>query len=251
MDTDYSFTLHVTSPTWPTHFCETSISAPCLEPHPHQPNDIRHKNHRRLACCHSQARSNIHTNSLTLARTHIHTNSLSLTLSLTLARTHIHTNSLSLSNSGTHTHTHQLSLRNSVKWLKWCKRAVVNQTNTGTVSKAPPGNLRREGVECVYLDFPERLDAILNWTGLTCTVHAHTIPSQNIHDNDAAGVPHSKPCFLAPFLQTLTGYAAEGALFILAQLSTEIVSAGFMLSEPSIKLWKVLSAKQHSINACR
>ena len=162
-----------------------------------------------------------------LTGTHKHTHQ---PLSLTQARTHIHTNSLSLTLTQARTHIHTNSLMNSVKWLKWCEKAVVNQTNTGTVSKAPLGNLRRDGVECVYMDFPQRLDAILNWTGLTCTVHAHTIPSQNIHDNDVAGAPHSKPCFLAPFLQTLTGYAAEGALFILAQLSTEIVPTGFMLS---------------------
>ena len=48
--------------------------------------------------------------------------------------------------------------------LKGRERTVVNQTNTGTVSKATSGKILRDGVER-YMGFSEHIDTILNWTG--------------------------------------------------------------------------------------
>ena len=47
------------------------------------------------------------------------------------------------------------------------ERAIVNQTNIGTVSKATLGKLLRDGVECIIMGFSERIDIILNWTKWT------------------------------------------------------------------------------------
>ena len=46
--------------------------------------------------------------------------------------------------------------------LKGRKRAIVNQTNIGTVSKAALGKLLRDGVERIFMAFSERIDIILN-----------------------------------------------------------------------------------------
>ena len=46
--------------------------------------------------------------------------------------------------------------------LKGRKRAVVNQTNIGTVSKATLGKLLRDGVERTIMGFSGRIDTILN-----------------------------------------------------------------------------------------
>ena len=46
--------------------------------------------------------------------------------------------------------------------LKGRERAIVNQTNIGTVSKATLGTLLRDGVECIIMGFSESEDAILN-----------------------------------------------------------------------------------------
>ena len=45
--------------------------------------------------------------------------------------------------------------------LKGREKAIVNQTNTGTVSKATLGKPLRDGVDCI-LGFSERINIILN-----------------------------------------------------------------------------------------
>ena len=42
------------------------------------------------------------------------------------------------------------------------ERAIVNQTNIGTVSNATLGELLRDGVERIIMDFSERIETILN-----------------------------------------------------------------------------------------
>ena len=51
--------------------------------------------------------------------------------------------------------------------LKGQERAIVSQTNAGTVSKATLGKLLRDGVERTFMDFSEPADIILNWTELS------------------------------------------------------------------------------------
>ena len=46
--------------------------------------------------------------------------------------------------------------------LKGRERAIVNQTNIGTVPKATLGKLLRDGVECIFMGFSEHIDTILN-----------------------------------------------------------------------------------------
>ena len=46
--------------------------------------------------------------------------------------------------------------------LKGRERAIVNQTNIGTVSKTTLGKLLRDGVERIIMGFSERRDTILN-----------------------------------------------------------------------------------------
>ena len=53
--------------------------------------------------------------------------------------------------------------------LKVRERAIVSQTNTGTVSKATLGKLLRDGVERIIMGFSERTGTILNWTELNWT----------------------------------------------------------------------------------
>ena len=57
--------------------------------------------------------------------------------------------------------------RESVRWssLKGWERAIVNQTNIGTISKSTQGKLLRDGVEHTWA-FSECIDTILNWTEL-------------------------------------------------------------------------------------
>ena len=51
--------------------------------------------------------------------------------------------------------------------LKRQERTIVNQTKTGTVSKATLGKLLRDGVEhIIFMGFSECIDTILNWTEL-------------------------------------------------------------------------------------
>ena len=50
--------------------------------------------------------------------------------------------------------------------LKGRERAIVNQTNIGTVLKATLGKLQRDGVERIIYSFFERIDTILNSIGL-------------------------------------------------------------------------------------
>ena len=50
--------------------------------------------------------------------------------------------------------------------LKGRERAIVNQTNIGTVLKATLGKLLRDGVDRITDSFFERIDTILNSTGL-------------------------------------------------------------------------------------
>ena len=45
--------------------------------------------------------------------------------------------------------------------LKGRKRAIVSQTNIGTVSNAALGKLPRDGVERIIMGFSERIDTIL------------------------------------------------------------------------------------------
>ena len=47
-------------------------------------------------------------------------------------------------------------------FLKGRERAIVSQTNTGTVSKATLGKLLRDGVESIIMGFSERVDILLN-----------------------------------------------------------------------------------------
>jgi len=47
-------------------------------------------------------------------------------------------------------------------FLKGQGRVIVNQRNTGDVSKATLGKLLRDGMECVIMGFSERMDTILN-----------------------------------------------------------------------------------------
>ena len=46
--------------------------------------------------------------------------------------------------------------------LKGRERAIVSQTNIGTVSKATLGKLLSDGVERIIMGFSERIDTILN-----------------------------------------------------------------------------------------
>ena len=46
--------------------------------------------------------------------------------------------------------------------VKARERAIVNQTNIGTVSKATLGKLLRDKVERIIMGFSERIDTILN-----------------------------------------------------------------------------------------
>ena len=46
--------------------------------------------------------------------------------------------------------------------LKGRERAIVNQTNIGTVSKTTLGKLLGDGVERIIMGFSERIDTILN-----------------------------------------------------------------------------------------
>ena len=46
--------------------------------------------------------------------------------------------------------------------LKGRERAIINQTNIGTVSKATLGKLLRDGMERIIMGFSERVDTILN-----------------------------------------------------------------------------------------
>ena len=50
--------------------------------------------------------------------------------------------------------------------LKGRERAIVSQTNIGTVSKATLRKLLRDGVERTIMVLHERMYAILNWTEL-------------------------------------------------------------------------------------
>ena len=50
--------------------------------------------------------------------------------------------------------------------LKGRERAVVSQTNNGTVSKATLGKLLRHGMERIWSFFLERIDTVLNWSEL-------------------------------------------------------------------------------------
>ena len=45
--------------------------------------------------------------------------------------------------------------------MKGRKRAIVSQTNIGTVSNAALGKLPRDGVERIIMGFSERIDTIL------------------------------------------------------------------------------------------
>ena len=45
-------------------------------------------------------------------------------------------------------------------------RAIVNQMNTGTASRATLGKLLRDGAAGVHMGFSERIDTILNGTEL-------------------------------------------------------------------------------------
>jgi len=58
--------------------------------------------------------------------------------------------------------------RGSARWssLKGRERAIVNQTNIGTVSKATLWKLLRDEVERIIMDFFARIATILNWTEL-------------------------------------------------------------------------------------
>ena len=47
-------------------------------------------------------------------------------------------------------------------FLKGQGRVIVNQRNTGDVSKATLGKLLRDGMECVIMGFSERMDTFLN-----------------------------------------------------------------------------------------
>ena len=55
--------------------------------------------------------------------------------------------------------------RGSARWysLKGRERAIVNQTDIGTVSKATLGKLLRERVKHIIMGFSKRVDTILNW----------------------------------------------------------------------------------------
>ena len=44
------------------------------------------------------------------------------------------------------------------------ERAIVYQTNTGTISQATLGKLLRDGVECIIMGFSVRINTIYNWT---------------------------------------------------------------------------------------
>ena len=57
-------------------------------------------------------------------------------------------------------------------FLEGWVRAIVSQTNIGTVSKATLGSLLRDGVA---LGFSEHIDTILNWTVLLITPLAVTV----------------------------------------------------------------------------
>ena len=65
------------------------------------------------------------------------------------------------------------TLRSSLK----CKRAIVNQTNIGTVSRAVLGKLLRDKERTVKNFFLECIDTILNWTIVICT---HVIISVHV-----------------------------------------------------------------------
>ena len=59
--------------------------------------------------------------------------------------------------------------------MKGRERAIVNQTNIGTVSKATLRKLLRDGLERIIMSFPERIDTVLNGTELnwTCGLQAY------------------------------------------------------------------------------
>ena len=73
----------------------------------------------------------------------------------------------------------------SQRWssMKVRERAIINQMNTGTVSKATLGKLLRDGVECIYGLFwacTYHFEVELSWTDLNyfCThkTRCHTCP---------------------------------------------------------------------------
>ena len=81
-------------------------------------------------------------------------------------------------------------------FLKGRESAIVNQTNTGTVSKATLGKRLRDGVERIIMGFSERLDTILNWTELNVGYRlTHLLRLFDGHDQLS----------LRPLLSTRTG----------------------------------------------
>ena len=56
--------------------------------------------------------------------------------------------------------------------LKGREKAIINQTNIGTASKATLGKLQRRG--WAHMDFSEHIDTILNWTELKTSNSEHS-----------------------------------------------------------------------------
>ena len=71
----------------------------------------------------------------------------------TRARTHTHTHTHARTHAHTHTHTHTLTHTHK-------ERAIVDQTNIGTVSNATLGKLLSRGG--AHMGFSDRIGTIMN-----------------------------------------------------------------------------------------